>query len=403
MNNNNSLKPAYIHGVGLLNALGENTAEVASALQANQPGSMVLNEDYLLANQRCYIGQVTAALPEIEGRAYNCRNNRLAIAALNQFMPQLKQAISAFGADRIAVVTGTSTSGVDRAEAAYQSRQREGHVGDDFHYSQPEIGGLSAFIKAYLSLAGPAYTISTACSSSGRALLSAQRLLSSGLVDAVIVGGVDSLCRLTLNGFNALESLDSELCRPMAENRRGISIGEGAALFLLSNTVSEVAILSVGDSSDAHHISAPCPDGRGAEEAMSKALSLAKLEPTQIDYINLHGTATPLNDAMESAAVFRLFGDSVPCSSTKSRIGHTLGAAAAQEVALCYLAMTAKAPYAPAHGTMQDGGRDSTLAPIKLATGEAVKGRYSLSNSFAFGGNNVSVILARQPRVTCHD
>ncbi|CAH0991510.1 3-oxoacyl-[acyl-carrier-protein] synthase 2 [Sinobacterium norvegicum] len=398
MKSNNSLKPAYIHGLGVLNALGANSAEVASALLTNQRDGMVLDTQYLLANQACYVGKVAAELPVIEGLQHNCRNNRLAIAALDQFRPAFDRAVERFGRDRIAVVTGTSTSGVDCAEGAFEAVQRSGSVGAGFHYSQAEIGGLSEFLKHHLNLAGPAYTISTACSSSGRALLSAQRLLSSGLVDAVIAGGVDSLCQLTLNGFNALDSLSADLCRPMAKHRNGISIGEGAALFLLTREPSDVAVVAVGDSSDAHHISAPCPDGSGAEEAMRKALSLANIAPDQIDYINLHGTATPLNDAMESAAVYRLFGADVPCSSTKSMIGHTLGAAAAQEVGLCYLALMADEPFAPAHNDLAAGERDTDLAPIKLATGEKIEGRYVLSNSFAFGGNNVSVILAKQQR-----
>nr|MBP9678449.1 beta-ketoacyl-ACP synthase [Aeromonas sp.] len=238
----------------------------------------------------------------------------------------------------------------------------------------------------------PAYTLSTACSSSARAFISGQRMLAAGLVDAVLVGGADSLCGLTLNGFDSLESLSGTLCQPFDNGRQGINIGEGAALFLLSRQPAPLALLGVGESSDAWHISAPHPDGVGAEAAMGMALAQAGLTPEQVGYINLHGTATRLNDAMESQAVYRLFGDRVPCSSTKPLTGHVLGAAGAIEAALACLLLERALPLPPQR--VMTG--DPALAPIRLVSGTTpLATPRILSNSFAFGGNNVSLLFGK--------
>ena len=193
------------------------------------------------------------------------------------------------------------------------------------------------FAARYLGLTGPRYTISTACSSSANAFARRARLLAAGRCDAAVVGGADSLCRLTLNGFDALESLSPELCNPFSRNRRGINIGEGACVFLVTRTPSAVRLCGVGESSDGYHMSAPDPDGRGAEIAIRAALAQAGLQPADVGYVNLHGTATLKNDEMESRVVARVFGTATPCGSTKSLIGHTLGAAGAQELGLCWL------------------------------------------------------------------
>jgi len=198
---------------------------------------------------------------------------------------------------------------------------------------------LGLFVAEYLGLDGPAYTIATACSSSAKVFASAQRLIEAGFCDAAIVGGADTLCRMTLNGFDSLEALAKDYCNPFSRNRDGINIGEGAAMFLMSTEESAVSMLGVGESSDAYHVSAPHPEGDGAALAMMRALEAAKLTPGDIDYINLHGTATELNDAMEGRAVSKVFGDRTPCSSTKSMTGHMLGAAGANEVAALWLTL----------------------------------------------------------------
>ena len=235
----------------------------------------------------------------------------------------------ASGRHRIGVVLGTSTSGIEASERAVAHRLSQGAFPPEFHYRQQEIGRLAPFLAEVLGLTGPALTVSTACTSSGKALVTARNLLRLGLCDAVITGGSDSLCKLTLNGFASLESVTATLCNPLSRNRCGINVGEAAVLFLLRREPAEVALLGAGASSDAHHISSPEPSGRGAEAAMRAALAEAGLPPEGIGYLNLHATATPKNDEMESLATARVFPDGVPCSGTKPLTGHTLGARAA--------------------------------------------------------------------------
>jgi 3-oxoacyl-[acyl-carrier-protein] synthase-1 len=265
-----------------------------------------------------------------------------------------------------------------------------------YHYRQQEIGTAAEFAARYLKLTGLRYTISTACSSSAKAFGSAWRLLETDRCDAAVVGGVDSLCKLTLNGFDSLESLAPDLCNPFSAHRRGINIGEGACVFVLSKRPSAIRLCGVGESSDGYHISAPDPSGRGAEAAIRAALEQAGAAPEAVGYVNLHGTATPKNDEMESEVVARIFGVDVPCSSTKPLIGHTLGAAGAQELGLCWLALAEEnaARRLPPH--RWDGARDPKLPPINLA-GEDARWEHDLmvSNSFAFGGSNAAVAIGR--------
>jgi len=244
--------------------------------------------------------------------------------------------------------------------------------------------------------------VSTACSSSAKAFGSAQRLLDLELCDAVLVGGVDSLCALTLGGFASLGALSARPCNPLSVKRDGITIGEAAALFLLTREAGGVRLLGVGESSDAYHASAPDPTGRGAAAAMSAALAAAGLAPEAVDYVNLHGTATPHNDAMESLALTRVLPHQPPCSSTKALHGHTLGAAGALEVAVCWLMLSAASPAAlPLPPHVWDGQRDPALPRLTLvAAGDhaprRTDGFHCLSNSFAFGGSNCAVLLGRQ-------
>jgi 3-oxoacyl-[acyl-carrier-protein] synthase I len=401
-NTTSPVAPCYIRDYGLICALGEGKAAVSAALSAWH-GSGVTpldSERAKLSDGRLTpVGRVHAELPTIPAAlaAYDSRNNRLLLAALAQIQPTLDELKSRFGVDRIAIVLGTSTSGIAEAETAVATAQAGQPLPAGFDYRQQELGSPSEFLARYLALTGPAYTLSTACSSSARAFISGQRLLAAGLADAVIVGGVDSLCGLTLNGFDSLESLSTDLCRPFGSDRRGINIGEGAALFLLTREPTSLALLGAGESSDAWHISAPHPEGIGAEAAMRMALQQAGLSATDLDYINLHGTATRLNDEMESKALARLYGDesTEPCSSTKMLTGHTLGAAGAIEAALCCLLME-QALIPPQQGGVQD----PALAPIALVQSASAADTGKplarvLSNSFAFGGNNVSLLLGR--------
>ncbi|OCA61641.1 beta-ketoacyl-[acyl-carrier-protein] synthase II [Aeromonas piscicola] len=389
----------YIAAYGLISALGEGRDACAEALlawQAEGITPLIRHNQTLLDGRLTPVGRVEGALPEIPAALtpYASRNNRLLLAALAQIRPALDKALAEFGPARVGLVLGTSTAGIGEAELAIAAARRGEVIPPAFDYRQQELGSPSEFLARYLGLEGPAYTLSTACSSSARAFISGQRMLAAGLVDVVLVGGADSLCGLTLNGFDSLESLSGTLCQPFDSGRQGINIGEGAALFLLSKQPASLALLGAGESSDAWHISAPHPDGVGAEAAMQMALAQAGMTPEQVGYINLHGTATRLNDAMESQAVHRLFGDKVPCSSTKPLTGHTLGAAGAIEAALACLLLERALPLPPQRVTTPD----PALAPIRLVSNETLLAAPRvLSNSFAFGGNNVSLLFGRSP------
>jgi 3-oxoacyl-[acyl-carrier-protein] synthase-1 len=294
---------------------------------------------------------------------------------------------------------GTSTSGIAEGEAAVARRMAEGVWPPGFQYSRQEIGNLGAFVADYLELTGCAYTIATACSSSAKVFASAQRLIEIGFCDAAVVGVSDTLCNMTLNGFDSLEALAQDYCNPFSRNRDGINIGEGAAVFLMSKEASAVALLGVGESSDAYHVSAPHPDGHGATLAMLYALKAAGLKPEEIDYINLHGTATELNDAMEGRAVAKIFGDRTPCSSTKSMTGHLLGAAGANEAAFLWLMLEPAIATRMVPPHIWDGSADPSIPRLELVPAGFSMGATdrvaALSNSFAFGGSNAAVVLGR--------
>jgi 3-oxoacyl-[acyl-carrier-protein] synthase-1 len=387
----------FITAYGLISALGEGvdaSAEALLAWQAKGSTPLTRHNQALLDGRLTPVGRVEGELPAIPAALapYASRNNQLLLAALAQIRHALGEALATFGPARVGLVLGTSTAGIGEAELAIAADRRGEAVPTAFDYRQQELGSPSEFLARHLGLEGPAYTLSTACSSSARAFISGQRMLAAGLVDAVLVGGADSLCGLTLNGFDSLESLSGTLCQPFDNGRQGINIGEGAALFLLSRQPAPLALLGVGESSDAWHISAPHPDGVGAEAAMGMALAQAGLTPEQVGYINLHGTATRLNDAMESQAVYRLFGDRVPCSSTKPLTGHVLGAAGAIEAALACLLLERALPLPPQR--VMTG--DPALAPIRLVSGTTpLATPRILSNSFAFGGNNVSLLFGK--------
>lgn len=387
------MSPVYLHHLGIVNALGSGLESVRRNLCAGSAAGMHERED-LVPGRRVRVGEVLTALPPTAAdlKTYASRNNRLLQQAVDQIRPAIDAALSRYGAQRVGAVLGTSTAGIAEGERAIATRLKSGAFPPEFDYRQQEIGSPSEYLRHVLSLGGPAWTVSTACTSSAKALSSAKRLLDTGLCDAMIVGGVDSLCRLTLNGFAALESMSRGLCNPMSRNRDGINIGEGAALFLMSREPGPVTVLGIGESSDAYHISGPDPEGRGAEIALRQAL--AGTEAKAVDYLNLHGTATPQNDQMESRVVRRVLGD-VPCSSTKPLVGHTLGAAGATELAFCWMLLTEPgAATLPPH--IWDGEADPALAPLNLVgTGVTRKCRLVASNSFAFGGNNICVLLGR--------
>ena len=391
---------AYLNALGLVCALGQGQAEVAARLFAGDCSGMQPAPGWI-PERRPPIGAVPGALPGVPLADQHSRNNQLLYAAALQIEQAIRQAIAKHGAQRIAVIIGTSTSGIAEASDGIAQYLQRGTFPAEYHYAQQELSAPANFLADWLQLSGPSYVISTACTSSGRALLSARRLLDLGLCDAVLCGGVDSLCGLTLNGFSALEAVSEQRCNPFSVNRDGINIGEAAALFLMTrerNTEgASIALLGAGASSDAHHISAPDPTGAGALQCMGKALDNAGLAPAQIDYLNLHGTATAHNDAMESLAVRHLFDATLPCSSSKPMTGHTLGAAGALEAAFCWLSLSEHNRQGRLPPHVWDCQQDPALPPLALVDGKqrlpSQGPRRLMSNSFAFGGNNVSLIL----------
>ena len=350
-----------------------------------------------------YIGEVAgldqAPLPASLAE-YECRNNRLAYLGLQQdgFSAAVGAAAARHGRRRVGVLLGTSTSGILQTEQAYRRRDPvTGALPDDFNYrATHNTYSVADFVRTAFNLEGPAVVVSTACSSSAKVFASAARMIAAGLIDAAIVGGVDSLCLTTLYGFNSLELLSSEPCRPYDADRNGLSIGEAAAFILLQRPADSldadaVLLLGAGESSDAHHMSSPHPDGLGARIAMDAALKAAGLQPADIDYINLHGTATPSNDAAEGRAVAALFGDRVPCSSTKGATGHTLGAAGGVEAVISALAL--QQAFLP--GGISTRRVDPDIPIQYLTANRETAPRRVLSNSFGFGGTNCSLILGR--------
>ncbi|HEX5055465.1 MAG TPA: beta-ketoacyl-[acyl-carrier-protein] synthase family protein [Gammaproteobacteria bacterium] len=389
----------YLSSPGLINALGPTPEEIWKRLLAGSQQGMV-RRDGLLMGGEVHVGAVSAPLSQVAGDPrFDSRNNRLLYAAYRQIATPVQDLIARHGRGRIAVVLGSSTSGVSDTETALQNLEQQGSFPPGFHYYQHEMGSPALFLASLLRLENAAMTISTACSSSAKAFVSARNLIKAGICDAALVGGVDTLCKLTINGFHALESVSPRICNPFSRNRDGITIGEAAALFILSPEPSAIELAGTGESADAYHMSAPDPSGAGAETVMRQALGDAGIAPAEIGYVNLHGTATPKNDEMEAAAVNRVFGEGTPCSSTKALTGHTLGAAGATELGLCWLALSGLNPGRALPPHVWDGTRDERLAAIKLAApGDVYADRrdcYMMSNSFAFGGSNVSLIIKR--------
>ena len=391
----------YLHALGMINALGGDLDSIVPALAVGDARGMASVHTGI---GDAFVGSVVTPLelaPSADLARYDCRNNRLLLAALAQIAPAVDAARERYGAHRIGVVLGTSTSGIEAAEAAFVYQAQAGALPSSFNYRQMEIGTAAPFAAAALGVKGPAYTISTACTSSAKAFASARRLLQLQLCDAVVVGGVDSLCELTVQGFASLESTSSARSNPMSRNRCGINVGEGAAVFLMSRDEAAVRLAGVGESSDAHHISSPDPQGVGGELALREALADAGIAPSSIGYVNLHATATRKNDEMEASLMSRVFPEGVATSGTKPLTGHQLGAAGATELGFVWLTLARQDVALPRH--LWDGEADPALPALDLVETErfspreaATQGgtRYAMSNSFAFGGSNVSLILA---------
>ena len=395
------MQPVYLAHYTLTTCLGRGRDANWKAIVQRRTGLQPCK--FETAELPTFVGQVEdvdmEALPS-RLTHHLCRNNQLAQLALKQdgFSKAVEVAIQSHGRDRIGVFLGTSTSGILSTEIAYRHRdEKTGALPNDFHYQQTHnTFSVSGFVRDYFELEGPAVAVSSACSSSAKVFGNAVRMMACGLIDAAIVGGVDSLCLTTLYGFNSLQLLSTEPCQPFGSQRSGISISEAAGFALLTrekpSSGSAVAVTGVGESSDAHHMSSPHPEGAGALASMQQALDMAGLAPNQIDYINLHGTATRSNDAAEGLAVSTLFGSVVPCSSTKGHTGHALGAAGIVEALLCVMAIANK--LLPAGINTQEV--DTSLTVNYLLNNKISAPKAILSNSFGFGGSNCSLLLEQK-------
>ena len=363
-----------LSALGVVSALGVGEAETTRRLfAADASGMKALGP--LSGGDMTVFG--FAPLGEAEFSSAPTRISALIDAAMAQIENDLAELVASVPENRIGVVIGTSNSTMEEFTANP----------DKIDMAYPAVQ-----IARRYGLKGPAWSVSTACSSSAKVFASARRLIADDICDAVIVGGADAWTRTVVEGFHSLEALSPRRTRPLAADRDGINLGEGAAIFIMrrGGLGEGVSLMGVGESSDAYHLTAPDPQGGGAEASMRAALADAGLEPGDIDYVNLHGTGTTYNDTMECAAVLRVFGTAVACSSTKPLTGHCLGAAGAIEAALCYLALK-RGEGAPPHAV---DGVDRSLAPFPVpALGDTTVVKTALSNSFAFGGSNATVIL----------
>ncbi len=406
----------YLMSPAITTCLGDGIRQNFTALLAEKSPLKQTNHvfsQHQIQAKPYYLGEVAIplrAFPDHLDPIHYSRNNQLLWHSLQQIESQIQQAITQFGKQRIAVVMGSSTTGADENIPVFQSFvHNQNWQEKDFNQQQCLFSAPADFIAAVYDLQGLTYGISTACTSGARALISAARLLQADLCDAVICGGVDTLSLLTVSGFHSLSVLSEQQTNPFSANRQGINIGEGSAVFLMSKTPlliddqdDYVELLGYGSSSDAHHMSSPDPTGNGAISAFQHALRKAELNADQVGWINLHGTGTNHNDQMEALAVVNVFGEQLPCTSTKPYTGHTLGAAGAVEAAILWATISRKInPNGVLPAQLWDNQPDPTMANIYLTDKNShwqKEKRIGASSSFAFGGNNAVLILGE-----CHD
>jgi 3-oxoacyl-[acyl-carrier-protein] synthase-1 len=385
-----NVTPRPITGYGVCNALGRDRAEVLANLREGRSG---LRAPPFALPFKTLSGVVSAELPEIpaELRAWSNRPARIAAHLVSQIDAPLQRARERWRPDRIGILLGTSTAGADATESAYAHYLQHGTLPDGYDFrKQHTFGALVEVVRHLTGARGPSWVVSTTCTSSAKPLASALRMIATDVLDAAIVGGIDTLCAMTLSGFHSLGALAADRCRPFSSERTGINIGEGGAFMVVERDGEGPAILeAAGESSDAYHISAPHPDGLGATLAIQRALSLAGCSPRDVDYVNAHGTGTPLNDVAESKAISAVLGNDVPVVSTKGYTGHALGGAGAIEAVLSMLAL--EEGFIPV-----SLGCDPIDPKVEVnVVREPIerKVRRVMSNSFAFGGNNIAVLL----------
>lgn len=394
------LPPLPITACSVSSACGIGTRKLYEALLSGE--HRLQRPNLIDVDFPTWSGEIDNAwLPQLDTSLehFSTRNARIALATINQpddgLRKAIERAVSNYGAERVGIVLGTSTSGIYETENAYSWLEKGSSVPTFYSFVDQHVWQATArFLMPELGLEGPCYVVSTACSSSSKALASAQRLIASGICDAVLTGGVDSLCRLTLNGFHCLGIMSGHPCTPLDKNRSGISLGEGAGLLLLEKSTAAssgcVHLLGCGESSDAYHMTAPHPDGKGAILAMQSALTQAGRSALGVDYVNLHATGTILNDRAEMLAIESVFGSAISCSGTKGLIGHTLGAAGGIETIITWLSL--KYGFRPGTCNLQQLD-DEFHCNVNHNSETNVPVMTTMNNNFGFGGNNTSVVL----------
>ena len=386
MKSNDPAVTAY----AVCNGLGRTTEQVVASLAAGRSG-LVPPPMPLPFETVC--GAVEDELPSLPEAwsLHDTRQARIAFQTLEQIRGPVASAVRRWGADRVALVMATSTGGIAVSEDAFDAFKTSGRTPAGYDLErQHSFFAFVDFLRAQTGIGGPATVVSTACSSSGKVFGCARRLLAAGVADAVLLGGVDSLCRTTLCGFAGLSVLSPEPCRPFSARRQGMNIGEGGAMLLIEREgEARAVVLGVGESCDAHHMSSPHPEGLGARLAMRAALAEAGLRPSAVDHVNAHGTGTEINDAVEAGAIAAVFGGDVPVASTKGFTGHMLGAAGATEAVFAIVALEQQWLPASLGAEPVDPANGIRVVPDRVEQ----RCRVVMSNSFGFGGSNVSVLL----------
>jgi 3-oxoacyl-[acyl-carrier-protein] synthase-1 len=387
----------YLRDLGIICALGNGQRQVFRALLAGSREGM--------KTQPSAQGPFTVGIPPAVNddlpACFENRLNRLLAVACNQIRPSVERLVKQYGAHRVAVVIGSTDNGSEQSQAALESFKKTGSFPAGYEFSRQEAFHSADFVRHYLGLSGLACAVSTACTSGAKAVITARHFLTIGAADAVVAGGGDIVSPSVLFGFHSLEAVDRDPCLPFSRHRKGINLGEGAALFVIGGRPEKspfIRLSGCGESSDGHHITAPEPEGREASAAMAAALNEAGLHPEDIDYINLHGTGTDLNDRMESKATARIFPGNPPASSTKALVGHTLGAAGAIELGFCWLLLTQENGQGLLPPHVWDGAYEEGIPRLNLVEsgGTTDRLRTCMSNSYAFGGCNVSLVISRE-------
>lgn len=394
---------SYLSPPATVSALGLTFADTMQALFDTTVSPLAPTTEWV-PGKTIYTARPAVAPPPLPTGTpahFDTHNNRLLWQAASQLQTRIDDARKQYGGQRVGVIIGTTTTGVDDNYPAFQAFARDGHWDHDLYQHERQLLSAPAdFLAHHFGLSGPVYSISTACTSGARAIITAHRLLAGGLCDAVVCGGVDSLAHLTINGFDALQALSAGIANPFSINREGINIGEAAALFVMTRQAGDgLALLGYGNSADAWHMSSPDPKATGAILAIRQALARAGCAAEEIGWVNLHGTATELNDSMESLAMATCFAQGVPCTSTKPLTGHTLGAAGALEAALLWGVIDSRYnPDGRLPAQLWDEQADPALPAIALTHSQSVwqtQPRIGMSLSFAFGGNNAVLILGQ--------